>query len=157
VYLAIWRDWPNLVRGEQGVIMIIACDKQQASVIFNYIVALLEGREDLADMIRSRTSESIGLANGISIECRALSFRSIRGVTVLALLADEICLWRSDESATPDREIIRAVRPAMLTAPGSLLLALSSPYGKRGWAWEQFRDHYGVDGAPLVWRATTAR
>jgi hypothetical protein len=157
VYLAVWRVWPNLVRGEQGVIMLIACDKTQARVILGYIAALLEALPNLAAMVRTRTNESISLINGISIECRALSFRSIRGVTVLALLADEICLWRSDESATPDREVIRAVRPAMLTAPGSLLLALSSPFGKRGWAWEQFRDHYGVDGAPLVWRASTAR
>jgi hypothetical protein len=156
LYLCFHRKWPNLSRGERGRIMIIACDKGQARGILDFINGLLDLAPHLLALVRKRTAEAIEFANNISIECRALSFRSTRGSTVLALLADEICLWRSDESAVPDVEVIRAVRPSMLTAIGSLLLALSSPYRKVGWAWGQFRDHYGADGAPLVWRAPTS-
>jgi hypothetical protein len=49
------------------------------------------------------------------------------------------------------------VRPSMLTAKGSVLIGISSPYAKRGLLYEKHRDHFGRDGSRiLVWQADTA-
>jgi hypothetical protein len=157
VFLACFRDYrAHLSPGERGVVMITAADRKQARVIFRYVRALLEGVPMLARLIERMDSDSLDLSNGISIEIHTASIRSTRGYTVVAYIGDEIALWRSDESANPDTEILNAVRPAMATIPGALLLGISSPYARRGAMWEAFRDHYGHDGDPvLVWRADT--
>jgi hypothetical protein len=72
-------------------------------------------------------------------------------------LCDEVAFWRSDESAAnPDTEILRALRPALGTIPGSIMLLASSPYAKRGELYSAYRKHFGKAGAPvLVWKADT--
>ena len=123
VFLATFRDWtPHLAPGERGTVMIIASDRRQARVIMRYIVAILEGVEMLAHLIERQTAESIDLAGRITIEVHTTSFRSIRGYTVVAALCDEIAFWRSEDSANPDTEILAALRPAMATVPGAMLL-----------------------------------
>src|SRR5262249_26076894 len=90
-------------------------------------------------------------------EIQTASFRTVRGYTIIAALLDEIGFWRTDEGfANPDQEIIAALRPAMLTIPGAMLLAASSPYAKRGELWNSYKRHWGkADSAVLVWRAAT--
>ena len=84
------------------------------------------------------------------------SFRTVRGYTIVAAICDELAFWRSDESANPDVEILKAIRPAMVMIPNALLLAISSPYAKRGALWDAHRKFYGKSGAPvLVWQADT--
>src|SRR5205823_798484 len=81
------------------------------------------------------------------------SFRGIRGHTIIAACLDETAFWRSEESANPDREVLDALRPAMATVPGALLLCASSPYAKRGILYDAYRRHWGRPGPALVWKA----
>src|SRR5262249_41747594 len=92
--------------------------------------------------------------NRVTIEVHTASFRAVRGYTAVAAICDEVAFWRTEESANPDTEIIAALRPAMATVPGGLLLGISSPYARRGILWEAYRAHYGREDAPvLVWQA----
>ena len=110
----------------------------------------------LASLIERETTDTIDLTNHITIEILTASFRTVRGYTLIAALCDEIAFWRSDESAAnPDREILAAIRPAMATVPGSMLLCASSPYTRRGALWDAFRRHFGKAGPVLVWKADT--
>ncbi len=44
----------------------------------------------------------------------------------------------------------------MASVPSSLLLAISSPYARRGALWNAYDQHFGRDGDPvLVWQAST--
>ncbi len=157
VFLACFRDYSaHLSPGERGVVMVIATDRKQARVIFRYVRALLENVPMLRKLVERVDADSIDLANRVSIEIHTASYRSTRGYTVVAALLDEVAFWRSDESANPDREIIEALRPAMATIPGALLIGVSSPYARRGVLHEAHRDHYGKDGdSVLVWQADT--
>jgi hypothetical protein len=156
-YLAIFKDWRQyLSPGEVGMVKVIACDRRQARVIHRYCRALLIRVPPLAQLVARDGDDEIELTNGISIEIQTASFRSVRGFTIIAGLLDEISFWRNEESANPGQEILDAIRPAMATVPGAMLLAASSPYARRGVLFDAYRRHYAKDDAPaLVWKAPT--
>lgn len=156
-YLAVFKDWSaHLVPGERGTIMIVAADKKQARTIFRYIRGFFD-RPILSGLIERETAEALDLTNGVTIEILTASFRTVRGYTLIACLADEVAFWRNDDTgANPDKEIIAAIRPAMATVPGSMLLIASSPYARKGVLWDSYKRRYGKDGDPvLVWKAAT--
>jgi hypothetical protein len=156
VFLSCFYDYTkHIVPGERGTILIIASDRRQARTIFRYIRGLLHGVPMLQHMIERETADAFDLNNNISIEIQAASFRSVRGYTLVAALLDEVALWRSDDSANPDKEILAAIKPAMATIPNAMLLCASSPYAKRGVLWDAYRKHFGKDSSTLVWKAPT--
>jgi len=158
VFLAAFKDWrPYLGPNEAGTVMICAADRRQARVIMRYCLGLLRAVPMLRQLIEGETRESIALRNRVVIEIHTASFRSTRGYTIVAALLDELAYWPVDEySAAPDVEVINAIRPGLVTVPGSILLAASSPHARRGALWEAHRRHYGRDGDPiLVWQAPT--
>jgi hypothetical protein len=158
VFLACFRDWrPFLGPGEMGTVMVIAADRRQARTIMRFALGLLKAVPMLRRQVVSATKESITLANDIVIEIHTASFKTTRGYTVCAALLDEIAFWPSDETASePDVEVLAAIKPAMATVPGAILLAASSPYARKGAMWDAYRKHFAQDNDPvLVWQAAT--
>ena len=154
VYLAAFRDYSEILSpGERGVLMVLAADRKQARVIFRYCEALLDSSPVLAPLVTGCTKETLSLSNGVDIEIHTASYRSTRGYTCVGAILDEVAFWQSDESSNPDKEIISALRPAMATVPSSILLAISSPYSRRGQLWENYKNHYGKVGPILTWNA----
>lgn len=159
VHRACFRDYHQvLAPGEVGTLPVIAADRRQARTILRYINGFFDAVPLLGRMVVNRTKETIELSNRVVIEVHTASWRTLRGYTVVAAVCDEIAFWRSDESsANPDSEILAALRPGMASVPGALLLAISSPYARRGALWDAYRRHHGQDGDPvLVWQAPTA-
>src|SRR5262249_44517660 len=127
-----------------------------AKVIFNYIRSLLAETPMLADLVTRETGEEIDLSNRVTIEVATCSYRTIRGRTIVAALCDEISFWSVEGSTNPDEEILNAIRPAMATVTGAMLLCASSPYARRGVLYEAFSKWHGKEDAPaLIWRAPT--
>jgi hypothetical protein len=157
VYLAAFRDIRSkLAPGERATVMVIAADRKQARVILRYIKGLLTGVPMLARLVERETAESFDLNNGITIEVGTASFRSVRGYSLAAALVDEIAFLRTDEdAASPDEEVLTALRPGLATT-GGMLLCASSPYARRGALWDAWRRHYGQNDDPvLAWQAPT--
>ncbi|MEI6558497.1 MAG: hypothetical protein WCO00_08815 [Rhodospirillaceae bacterium] len=154
-YEACLRNWrPFLSSGERGVVAVLACDRRQAQVIFGYVKALITETPLLAPLVTNETADTLELSNGISVEVTTADFRRVRGRTIVTALMDEVCFWRSDSSANPDQAVLDALRPAMATVPGSLLLAASSPYAKRGIMYDAWKRWHGNANAPaLIWQA----
>ena len=156
--LAIGRDYrPYLAPGEIGTVGILASDRKQARSIFRFVKGMIDAVPALKREVTKETDETIELAGRrVAIEITTASFRATRGYTYVAVLCDEIAFWRSEESAQPDEEILNAIRPGLMTIPGSMLLLASSPYAKRGALYKTYRRHYGNDDARvLVWKAST--
>ena len=150
VYLAGLCDYRDVLSaGERGVVLCIAPDQRQARVMLDYATGIIEATPLLAQLIASRTADTLALTTGIVIEVRSASFRRLRGLTCVAVVADEAAYWFSDEVANPDSEILNSVRPALATTGGPLIV-ISSPYAKKGEVWETYRKHYGQDGDPLI-------
>jgi hypothetical protein len=156
-YLGCLRDYrPYLVKNERATIIVVSADRRQSQSIFRYLKGFLSVPL-LAGLIERETSEILELRNQVSIEVQTASFKTIRGRTVAASLADESCFWNTDDgSANPDTEIFAALRPAMATIPGAMMFKASSPYAKRGAMFDDYKSFYSVEGSPvLVWKAAT--
>ena len=150
-YLAALVDWsPVLVRGERGLVLCIAPDQRQAKITRDYIEGAFDHSPIMSTMIVGRTADSIELSNRISIEVRAASFRRLRGVTCVGVVASEAAFWQTDEGGlNPDSEILNAVRPSLATTGGPLII-ISSPYARKGEVWDLYHRHYGPQGDPLI-------
>ncbi|WP_156446596.1 MULTISPECIES: hypothetical protein [Hyphomicrobiales] len=157
VYLGCFREYRQfLAPGERGVILIIATDRRQARTIFRYARALLTEVDMLKRMVEAERSEEIDLSNRITIEIGTASFKAVRGRTLVAMLGDEVAFWPAEDSASPDYEVIDAVRPGMATIPNAVMLMASSPYARKGALWDAYKRYYGKPDAPaLVWQAAT--
>ena len=150
VYLGGLVDHKDvLAPGERGVLLLIAPDMRQAKVALDYATGLLESTPILSQLIADRTADTLRLTTGIDLEFRSASFRRLRGMTSIAILADEACFWRSDESSNPDTEILAAARPSLSTTQGPLVV-ISSPYAQRGEVFETYSRHFGVAGDPMI-------
>ena len=160
VYLATMVDYSaQLVSGESGVVLCLARTQEQAQVVLRYVAGIIDNAPILAKMVIRRAADSLTLSNRgatIEIAVRAASYRSIRGMTCVAAVADEIAFWQADDgSANPDTEILRAIRPSLLTTRGPLI-AISSPYARKGELWTTFKRDYGAQGDPRILVARAA-
>ncbi len=158
VFLAAFHNWrPYLASGEIGVVAIIAADRRQGRIIFKYIQAMLRETPMLAKLIVRETKESIELSNGVAIEVMTASYKTTRGYTAVCVLGDEVAFWPNDEfAAESDIDILNALKPAMATIPGSMMLVASSPYSRRGVLWRDYQRLHGQEAAEeLCWKAST--
>lgn len=150
-YVATLCDHSHkLASGERGIVLLIAPDQRQSRVLLGYVEGALRSSPLLANLISSQTQEMLSLANGIDIEVRAASFRRLRGLTCVMILADEASFWMSEEtsSVNADAAILAAARPSLATTGGPLVI-ISSPYAKRG-DWTLYRKHFGRDGDTVL-------
>lgn len=158
VCLACFRDYAaHLAPGERAVVIVLAVDRDQAQVIFQYARALIVQTPMLAQMLANETADTLDLDNAVSIEVHTSSYKSVRGRTLAAALCDEAAFWRSDESRNPAAAVIAALKPALATIPGAPLLCASSTYDMTGPLYDAFTKHHGQDDSSvMVWRADTA-
>lgn len=142
VYEAFFNDYSDkLAPGEVATVMVIAADRKQARSVMRYIRGLIEASPMLQQMVIRDNQESIELVNRCVIEIMTASHRGSRGYSAACVICDEIAFWLS-EGANPDAEVINAIRPSLGTLGGKLI-ALSSPYARRGVLWTAFRNYFG--------------
>jgi hypothetical protein len=155
-WLAAFGNWrKHLAPGEKATVMLVAADRKQGRTAFRYLRSLFRDHPGLATLVENETLEALELGNQVVIEIATASFRTTRGYSLAAVLADELAFWRSEETgANPADEILAALRPALM--PGGLLLVASSPHARRGPLWDTYRRHYAQDADPIVvWKAPT--
>jgi len=148
VFEAAFRDHrAKLAPGEVATVMLIAADRQQARTLLRYVRGLFENPM-LRRMVARETTNGLELTNRSVVEISTASHRAVRGYTCSAVICDEIAFWMS-EGVSPDAEIIAALRPSLATLDGRLI-AISSPYARRGVLWETFKRHYGQEDSARV-------
>lgn len=138
---------PKLSPGEIATVLLLAADRAQARSAMRYVRGLCD-HPMIKPMIRRQTETSIEFTNRACIEIATASFRAVRGYTLAAVICDEIAYWFT-EGANPDAETIAALKPGLATLGGPLI-ALSSPYAKRGTLWTAFKRHFGGDSTRVL-------
>jgi hypothetical protein len=130
--------------GERIYVGVVAPDRRQAKVTLRYVRGLLGLLNRLSPgLIVRETHDSVELSNGVIIEVITASLVAPRGRAYGCFIVEEAAFLGSEESANPDAELLRAIRPALARVPGALLVVVSSPYARRGelWrAWQRWHD-----------------
>lgn len=120
-------------RGQRGYVLIVAPVMDQASVTFNYISQFILSTPTLAQYVLRRRRNVIELRNGVVIACKPCSSGTIRGYPIICAVLEEMGFWRHDDnSANPERAVLKAIRPAMATLRNTKLLKISTPHLKEG-------------------------
>lgn len=139
-----------LAPGERGVIPILAASVRQAGRAFMHAKGIMQHSPVLSDLIEGEpTSDTIRLNTLVDIEVNPANFRTVRSVTAVAAICDEIAFWLIEGTVNPDGEVLNALRPSLATTGGPLFV-ISSPYAKRGELYGTFRRDYGYEGDPLI-------
>lgn len=140
--------------GEIPCVSICSPSKDQSQVIRHYARAALQS-DILANTLTDDNRDLFRLSNGVTCRILVGSYKHVRSFTQLAILVDEVCFFGTSEesSVKSDTELIRSVRPSLLTTRGPLI-CISSKYRPSGWAYKQWKKHWGQDGSgTLVWDA----
>jgi hypothetical protein len=142
----------KLAKGEHGVVVVCAPTKPQGRTVKDAMRAALE-TPILANEVASETREGFELKSGTRIEILAGDWKTVRSYTLLAAIVDEAAFfgYGDDLAVKSDTELIRAMKPGLATVGGKLI-AISTPYARKGWCYSTWKKHYGKDGSKtLVW------
>jgi hypothetical protein len=153
---ALFTEGHRLRPGERALVMCLAVDRDQAKIVLNYTKSYFEDVELLKGLLGKKpTATGFELTNSVDVVISTNSFRSVRGRPILCAILDETAFWRDETSATPDEETYKAIKPALASLPGSMIIGISSPYRKAGLLYKKFKEHYGREGDVLVIKAPT--
>jgi hypothetical protein len=151
-YMALFGDFSeHLAKGERAWVFCIATDRDQAKIVLNYIRGILEL---FPDIVEKDLAWQIELRNRINISVKTCSYRAGRGFSTACIILDELAFYRDEHSASPAEELLISLLPRLLD--NGLLIGISTPYGKFGYLYEIFKEHYAnEDSDILVWKAPT--
>lgn len=139
-----------LAPGERGVIPILAASVSQAQRAFMHAKGILLNSPVLATQLDGEpTADTVRLDTGIDIVVKPANFRTIRSITSPLAICDEVAFWMIENSANPDEAILGALRPALATTGGPLMV-ISSPYAKRGELYGAYKRDFGATADPLI-------
>jgi hypothetical protein len=137
-------DYPQLSIGETAIVVHVAPDKRQATIDLDYARGIVKGSKPLSAELIGDTADGLEFAHRTRLEVATASYRTVRGRTLAGAIVDESAFLRADDSALPDKELVRALRPGLLTLHG-LLLVISSPHRKVGILYDAHRKYFGND------------
>ena len=147
--VATWlaaAEYPQLSAGETAIVAHIAPDKRQAEIDLSYARGIVKDSKLLRAELIGDTADGLEFAHRTRLEVATASYRTVRGRTLAGAVVDESAFLRADDSALPDKELVRALRPGLLTLRGPLLV-ISSPHRKLGILYDAHRKYFGNDAA----------
>lgn len=90
-HFALFGDFaPYLRPGERASVLALACDRQQAKIVLNYIRGYFATIPTLAGLVERETTDGLELANRVEIIVATNSFRTVRGRSLACVIFDEV-------------------------------------------------------------------
>lgn len=152
---AVLGDYSDkLAAGESGICAVMAPTRKQSKILLDYLSAAFNAPM-LAQMVTRRTREGFDLSNGNSISIISGDHKVARGFSYVNCTVDEMAFFGVDQEAKlrSDSELVRGIEPGLATTGGKLI-AITSPYARKGWCWDTYQRNFGNDnGRVLVWNA----
>jgi hypothetical protein len=131
-----------LTAGEWCEITAYAPTMTQAQVLWDRSRGIVASVPALERNITREGASTLEFAWRTRLTVGASSFRSSRGPTRSLVAIDELSYMMSEDNTLSDVELIRALRPSLLTLGGQLL-AVSSPFTRSGHMFEMVERFHG--------------
>lgn len=140
-----------------------------AGTMLTYMIVAQDRREakkqiaTCREMLKAARIEHIPKAETITlpqlgreIAVFTASVRGVSGPTAIGALCDEVAKWTDDEGANPGLEVLRSLKPTMLTQPNAKLWLISSPWSVTDPHYDLFDDSLREDAGmrPPFWAPT---
>ena len=135
---------------------VLTAQDQRAALraLFGYARAPFENVPVLQRSVSDVRADSLRLKSGVTLATYPCRPAAVRGLRAKVAVVDELAFFTSTDGRPQDVEMLRALRPALATTGGKLVI-LSSPYAQSGALWEIHRRHFGRDdSSTLVWQAS---
>ncbi|MHB1424903.1 MAG: terminase large subunit domain-containing protein [Gemmataceae bacterium] len=126
-----------------ALVLLLSPSQRQSTEIFRKVI---DAYKALGKPLpaRQQTQLRLELTNGSRVLClpgREGTIRSFGGVNLLVL----------DEAARIPDDLYRSVRPMLAVSQGRLI-ALSTPFGQRGWFWQEWESDGPWKKIRISWR-----
>ncbi len=108
-----------------ALVLLVSPSLRQSSELFRKVADAYHQLSDVAEAVQESTLR-LELPNGSRVIALPGSETTIRGYSRASLIV-------LDEAARVSDELVAAIRPALATSKDGRLIALSTPWGKRGW------------------------
>ena len=147
VYLSTLVDWTDTLSvGERGLALLVSPSQRQAQNVLSYAKGIIEASSLLSGTIEGETQSSLTLARGVDLEVQSADWRRARGSTCVLVGLDEAAfLYSGEDSANSDREIVVALKPALATT-GGIMMITSSPSAMESIVYDLHKRHAGPQG-----------
>lgn len=140
------QRWKLCSPGEVPVVAVISPRKAQSKVIKNYVREIFEAPL-LRDEIVDEQADGFRLKNNVQLKIVAGDGGvAIRSTSAICVCLDEIAFYGfEDTKVKNDAELVRACLPSLATTGPGKLLAISSPFSRAGWSFDQYERAFGKD------------
>jgi hypothetical protein len=140
--------------GELYAVLMAQDHRSALRTSFSYIKSIFDSSEILRKEVVAVRADTITLHNGIRVSAYPCRPASVRGLRAVVAVIDELAFFVSTDGRPTDVESLRAIRPALSTTGGRLII-LSSPYAPSGALWNLHRQHFGQEkSSTLIWQAS---
>lgn len=135
--------------------LLVAQDHRAAlRALFSYARSPFENVPILKRSVAETKADTLRLRSGVTMAAYPCRPASVRGLRAKVAVVDELAFFTATDGRLQDVEMLRALRPALATTGGKLVI-LSSPYAQAGALWELAKRNLGQDISPvLVWQAS---
>lgn len=132
----------GLMPKERIYCMLVGPSKEQVqNVSFDYVKSLAKSSPYLHNFIINETNEELVFDKNIVVRVQTSSSRGGRGYSAMTIIYDEIAHFIDNRGNLSGAEMYYALQPNLKPlAPDSRSVLITSPAGKSGIAWEQFRS-----------------
>ena len=127
-----------------GLVLAVAPSERQSKELFLKAKNIYLKLDNVPDIIQEST-KSMELKNGSRLIALPGNEQNIRGFSAPKLVL-------LDEASRVDDELVTAIMPMLAVSNGSLV-ALTTPYGRRGWFYEAW-EHGGAEWSRISVKAT---
>lgn len=126
-----------------GLYLVISPTLRQSRLLFAKTVGVYKRLGDVP-AIRSESANEMILANGSHL----VALPGDNDATIRGFSAPKAVLI--DEASRVSDALYAAVRPMLAASPNGQLIALTTPYGMRGWFWEQWTGGKGWETTKIT-------